>query len=295
MPTPRIVRDPAELFARCEEARRRGQAPAVGFVPTMGALHAGHLSLVSAARGRASLVVVSVFVNPTQFGPTEDLALYPRDLQGDVAKLAPAGVDVVFAPEAAAIYPPGEQTRVRVGAVAEPLCGSRRPGHFEGVATVVAKLLNLVGPCVAFFGKKDFQQLLVIRRMARDLFVPAQIEGCPIVREPDGLAMSSRNTYLSAEERTRALALVRGIDAAARLFARGERRARELERVARAPIAAAATSVEYVEVRDADSLEAIEGNMAERAVLAVACFVGKTRLIDNVVLGEDPPPLSPLA
>ncbi len=177
-----------------------------------------------------------------------------------------------------------------MGSIAEPLCGASRPGHFEGVATVVAKLFAVVGPCVAVFGRKDYQQLLVIRRMARDLLFPVEVASHPIVRESDGLAMSSRNAYLSPEERVRALALVRGLDAAARSFAAGERRARELERIAREHVARAASSIDYVEARADDTLDAIS-EVAERAILAVACRIGSTRLIDNVLLGEDPPPL----
>ena len=265
----------------------------------MGALHAGHLSLAREARQRAPFVVASIFVNPTQFGPREDLSRYPRDLEGDMAKLATAGVDAVFAPEPAELYPAGEETRVRVAKLAEPLCGQTRPGHFEGVATIVAKLFALVGPSVAVFGKKDYQQLLVIRRMARDLFLPVEVVGQATVREADGLAMSSRNAYLSAAERGKALALVRGLDAAARAFASGERRPRELEWLARRPVDEVASSVDYVELRDADNLEAIDGLAGDgdgqvgglRAVLAIACRIGTTRLIDNLVLGEDPPPL----
>jgi pantoate--beta-alanine ligase len=258
----------------------------------MGALHRGHLALVEEAKRRAPSVVVSVFVNPTQFGPHEDLARYPRDLASDLAKLAPLGVDLVFAPEVADMYPPGEQTRVKPGALAEPLDGAHRPGHFEGVATVVAKLFGVIGPCVAVFGRKDYQQLLVVRRMVRDLCMPVEVVGHPIVREADGLAMSSRNAYLSADERARALAIVRGLDAAATRFAQGQRDARELERAAREPIEGAATSIDYVEVRDADTLAPIQGELGSRGVLAVACRVGTTRLIDNVVLGEDGPPLA---
>ena len=286
--TPRVVRTPDEARQACDEARAGGRR--VALVPTMGALHEGHLSLVAEANRRAPFVLVSIFVNPTQFGPNEDLARYPRDLEGDVRKLAPAGVHVVFAPGAAAVYPPGEQTRVRVGALAEALCGRFRPGHFEGVATVVTKLFAVAAPCVAVFGRKDYQQLQIVRRLARDLLLPVEVAGCPIVREPDGLAMSSRNAYLSGEDRTRALALVRGLDAAARAFAGGELDARVLERLARDPIERVATSIDYVEARDADSLDAIE-RVDGRAVLAVACRIGNTRLIDNVVLGEDPPPL----
>jgi pantoate--beta-alanine ligase len=250
----------------------------------MGALHAGHLELVGEARRRAAFVVASVFVNPTQFGPNEDFTRYPRDLAGDLQKLASVGVDVVFAPEPAELYPPDDETRVRVGALADPLCGRFRPGHFEGVATVVAKFFSIVGPCLAVFGRKDYQQLLVIRRMVRDLFMPVEVVGHAIVREPDGLAMSSRNAFLSTKERADALALVAGLEAAARCFAAGERRARELERVAREPIERVATSVDYVEVRDADTLASLDAVLS-RAVLAVACRMGTTRLIDNRVLG----------
>jgi pantoate--beta-alanine ligase len=274
----------ADVRARCTEARAGGLT--VGFVPTMGALHEGHLALVRLARQKASFVVASIFVNPTQFGPREDLSRYPRDLPGDVRKLESVGVDLVFAPEVGEMYAPGEQTRVRVGSLAEPLCGAIRPGHFEGVATVVAKLFAIVGPCAAVFGRKDYQQLLVIRRMTRDLLFPVEIVAHPIVREADGLAMSSRNAYLSADERVRALAIVRGLDTAARLFAGGERSVPELERAARAPIERVASSIDYVEVRDRDSLDALV-ELSGPAVLAVACRVGSTRLIDNLVLGED--------
>jgi pantoate--beta-alanine ligase len=290
LPIP-IASTPAEARARCDAARANHER--VAFVPTMGALHAGHVALVDEARRRGGFVVVSIFVNALQFGPNEDYARYPRDLAGDLRKLEPAGVDLVFSPEPAAMYAEGDQTRVRVTRVAEPLEGARRPGHFEGVATVVAKLLHAVGPSVAVFGRKDYQQLLVVRRMVRDLFLPVEVVGHPTVREPDGLAMSSRNAYLSADERSRALAISRGLDAASWAFARGERTARTLEAIARAPIEEAAASVEYVELRDADDLSEVPGDAGDRAVLVVACRVGKTRLIDNVVLGEDPHPLSP--
>jgi pantoate--beta-alanine ligase len=259
----------------------------------MGALHDGHLALVAEARRRAGFVVVSIFVNPTQFGPKEDFAKYPRDLGGDVAKLARAGTDCVFAPEASAMYPPGDQTRVRVGALAEHLCGPFRPGHFEGVATVVTKLFALSGPSIAVFGKKDYQQLAVLRRVATDLFLPVSVVGYPIVREKDGLAMSSRNAYLSAEERDRALCLARALSVAVRLFAGGERRAGALRGAARAEVERGATSIDYVDIADPDSLTPARDaeRVAERALLAIACRVGGTRLIDNAVLGEDPDPL----
>jgi pantoate--beta-alanine ligase len=255
----------------------------------MGALHEGHLALTREARKRASFVVCSIFVNPTQFGPNEDLARYPRDLEGDVRKLE--GVDVVFAPEPGAMYVPGERTRVRVDELTAHLCGPFRPGHFEGVTTIVAKLFALVGPSVAVFGKKDYQQLAVIRRMRTDLFFPVEVVGHPIIREADGLAMSSRNVYLSAEERERALGLSRGLAAAARAFEKGERRAGVLRQLARSVVEPVATSIDYVTVADADAITPLgdEQTTPERVLLAIACHVGRTRLIDNVVLGEDPP------
>ena len=284
-----VIEDPLEVRKACEAARARGLG--VGFVPTMGALHAGHLALTREAKKRAKFVVCSIFVNPTQFGPNEDLARYPRDLEGDVRKLE--DVDVVFAPAPEAMYVPGERTRVRVDELTAHLCGPHRPGHFEGVTTVVAKLFSIVGPSVAVFGKKDFQQLAVIRRMTKDLFFPVEIVGHPIVREPDGLAMSSRNAYLSPEERQRALGLSRGLAEAARAFEKGERRAGVLRNLALASIEPIATSIDYVSVADVDALTPLpdDATAPERVLLAVACRVGGTRLIDNVVLGEDPPPV----
>jgi pantoate--beta-alanine ligase len=283
-----VVKGPSELRAACDAARARGAT--VGFVPTMGALHEGHLALVREARTRADFVVCSIFVNPTQFGPNEDLAKYPRDLDGDVRKLA--GVELVFAPAADAMYVEGERTRVRVDELTAHLCGPHRPGHFEGVTTVVAKLFALVGPCVAVFGKKDYQQLAVLRRMTRDLFFPTSIVGHPIVREADGLAMSSRNVFLDPAERARALGIARGLAAAARAFAAGERSAGALRGLARAHVEPIATSIDYVEVADADTLRPFDdaATAPGRALVAIACRVGGTRLIDNVVLGEDPPP-----
>jgi pantoate--beta-alanine ligase len=255
----------------------------------MGALHEGHLELVRAAERRGDFVVVSIFVNPTQFGPEEDFARYPRDLAADVARVAVVGAGVVFAPDAADVYPAGEQTRVRVGALASHLCGAHRPGHFEGVATVVTKLWSIVGPCVAVFGRKDYQQLVVLRRVARDLFIPVEIVGHPIVREADGLALSSRNAYLSPEERERALALSRSLFEASRAFDAGERSVGALLDPARATVAAAATSIDYVALADPETLEPLDPaeTVAGRAVLAIAARVGATRLIDNFVLGED--------
>jgi pantoate--beta-alanine ligase len=288
-----IVTTRADLRARLDEARSAGRR--VAFVPTMGALHAGHLALVGEARRRADgaqpgLVVVSIFVNPTQFGPHEDFARYPRDLAGDADKCASAGADLVFAPTVEEMYPPGEQTRVGVGALAAPLCGEHRPGHFEGVATVVTKLFALVGPCVAVFGRKDYQQLRVVQQLARDLFLPVEVAGLATVRDPDGLAMSSRNAYLSPADRARALALPRALAGAAARFASGERDAEALAGPVRDAVAAAFDRVDYVSLSDADTLAPVAGRAGDRALLAVAARVGATRLIDNLVLGEDPAP-----
>jgi pantoate--beta-alanine ligase len=281
---------PGEMRRACDAARARGDK--VGVVPTMGALHEGHLALVREAKKRAGFVVVTVFVNPTQFGPNEDFGRYPRDLAGDMAKVGGAGASAVFAPEASAMYPPGDETRVKVGALSVPLCGQFRPGHFEGVATVVAKLFVLAGASIAVFGRKDYQQLAIIRRLAADLLFPVEVIGHPIVREPDGLAMSSRNAYLSAEERQRALALSKGLSAAARLFAGGERDATALRDAVLALLEPAATSIDYVDVTDPEKLTPHgNGPVGERALLAVAARIGSTRLIDNMVLGEEAPPL----
>ncbi len=293
-PSIEIVHAPESFRRECDAARARGLR--VGLVPTLGALHAGHAALVEEARRRAAFVAVSVFVNPTQFGPNEDFARYPRTLDADVEKCAKAGAALVFAPAADAMYPPGDETRVRVGATAAPLCGAHRPGHFEGVATVVAKLLALTGPSVAVFGRKDYQQLKVITRMATDLFLPVEIVGFPTVREADGLALSSRNAYLSAVERAQALAIPRGLAAASAAFAAGERRAGALTALAREGVAKVARSIDYVDAADPESLRVFgpDDRVGERALLALAARVGQTRLIDNVVLGEDPaPPVAP--
>ncbi|MBL8606693.1 MAG: pantoate--beta-alanine ligase [Myxococcales bacterium] len=290
----RVVRTPDELRAACDGARARGER--VGFVPTMGALHEGHLALVHEASRRSGFVVASIFVNPTQFGPTEDFARYPRDLGADCKKLE-GSVDVVFAPEQGAMYPGGDETRVRVTETAAHLCGRFRPVHFEGVCTVVAKLFGLVGSCTAVFGRKDYQQLAVIRRLVRDLFLPVEVIGHPIVREPDGLALSSRHAYLSAEERARALCLARGLSAAVAAFEAGELDAAAVRARARAEVERGADRVDYVEVADADRVVPLEdgAKIEGRALVAIACHVGKTRLIDNVVLGEDPAPLGLIA
>jgi pantoate--beta-alanine ligase len=282
MSAPGQLTTAAEAAGFAEATRRAGRRLAL--VPTMGYLHAGHVRLMVEARARADLVAVSIFVNPSQFGPSEDLARYPRDLPGDLARCAAAGVDVVFHPEASEIYPPGHQTFVEVTELSRGLCGDRRPGHFRGVATVVTQLFALLRPHVAIFGEKDYQQLQVIRRLARDLHLGVEVVGMPIVREPDGLAMSSRNAYLSAAERSRALALFRGLEAARGLFAGGERSGQSLAGTVRDALRAAEVREDYVEVVDAGSLQPLK-RVDRPARLLVAAFVGATRLIDNVALG----------
>ena len=277
-----VVRVPAAMRALAEDQRRDGQRLVV--VPTMGALHEGHVSLLRAGRGMGDLLVMTLFVNPTQFGPNEDYTRYPRAEEADLALARGAGVDVVFAPEAGMMYPPGADTFVEVPSLSAPLCGASRPGHFRGVATVVCKLFQITRPHVAVFGEKDFQQLAIIRRMVRDLDLDVDVRGMPIVREADGLAMSSRNAYLVPEERAQATALSRGLAAAEALFRGGERRAVALVAAAREVVAAAPLArIDYVELRDADSLEALE-EIARPAVLAMAVFFERTRLIDNRVL-----------
>jgi pantoate--beta-alanine ligase len=252
----------------------------------MGYLHEGHASLMQEGRRVGGLLVTSIFVNPTQFGAGEDFTTYPRDMERDMKIAAAAGVDVIFAPAAAAIYPDGYQTFVEVEKLTLPLCGANRPGHFRGVTTVVCKLLNIVQPDLALFGKKDYQQLAVIRKMVADLNIPVEIIGMPIVREADGLAMSSRNAYLSSSERSAALCLSRSIDAARALYQSGQKDLSILrERVMEEIGAEAATLLEYVELRDGDTLEEIR-KADSRTLLALAVRIGKTRLIDNCILGE---------
>ena len=282
------LREPTAFRAACDAARTAGKR--VALVPTMGALHDGHMSLVNEANSVGDWVVVSIFVNPTQFGPNEDLDRYPRTLDDDCAKCNQAGVAAVFAPDATAMYPAGDESRVNVGATAEHLCGAFRPGHFEGVCTVVTKLFALTGACAAIFGRKDYQQLRVIERFTKDLLFPVEIIGAPIVREPDGLAMSSRNRFLSAEDRQRALTIAQALTVAVRDFASGERDPATLRNRAHERIAASAERVDYVTLTDPLTIQPIH-SIADRALLAVAAHIGGTRLIDNVVLGEDPAPI----
>lgn len=271
-----------------EELRqaRAGLPAPLGLVPTMGFLHDGHLSLVRAARAECASVAASIFVNPTQFGPQEDLAAYPRDLPRDLELLAAAGTDLVWTPAPEIIYPPGFQTWVTVEEITRPLEGSMRPGHFRGVATVVAKLFNAFTPQRAYFGQKDAQQAAVIRQMARDLNFPLEIVICPIQREPDGLAMSSRNTYLNPAERQAATVLSRALHAAQADFANGERQAEALrQRMTEIIQAEPLARLQYVSCADPFSLQELDGPIASQALLSMAVYVGKTRLIDNTLLG----------
>jgi pantoate--beta-alanine ligase len=257
----------------------------IGLVPTMGYLHEGHLSLVRRSKAENRATVVSIFVNPAQFGPNEDYEAYPRDVERDCALLENEGVDLVYCPEPHDLYQPGHSTFVTEERVSRDLCGASRPGHFRGVCTIVLKLFNLVGPDRAYFGEKDFQQLQVIRRMVRDLNLPVEIRGCPIVREKDGLALSSRNVYLSPAERESALSLSRSLREARTRFENGERRAESLVMLVRTELEKERNlRVEYVELREASELTVLE-TVDRPAVLAVAVRVGKTRLIDNAILG----------
>lgn len=270
------------MRAWADQARGAGQR--IGLVPTMGYLHDGHLSLVAEARRRADACVASIFVNPLQFAPSEDLERYPRDLPRDRAALDDAGVDVLYLPTAAEMYPPHFQTAVMVSEVTTGLCGRSRPGHFRGVTTVVTKLFNAVKPHVAVFGQKDFQQLAVIRRMATDLDTGIEIVGAPIVREPDGVAMSSRNAYLTADERLAARCLSRGLTAAREAVSGGAREATAILGPVRAVLAAEPLArIDYLELVDIDRLEPVP-DLANSALLALAVFIGRTRLIDNAVL-----------
>jgi pantoate--beta-alanine ligase len=282
----RILRTIGAVRAYTAEQRTAGRT--IGLVPTMGAFHAGHRALMRTARAETDAVVVSLFVNPAQFDDSSDLAVYPRDEARDAEQARAEGVDVLFAPAPEEIYPPGFATTVTVGAVAEPLEGTvRGPGHFAGVCTVVTKLLNIVGPDVAYFGQKDAQQVAVLRRMVADLDIPARISVVPTVREPDGLALSSRNGRLSADERPRATALVEGLRAAAAAAAAGEADAERLRERAVAAMAERAVAPDYVAVVDPDSFQRVQ-TARGRVLMAVAARVGATRLIDNLLIDIPP-------
>jgi pantoate--beta-alanine ligase len=282
----KIITSIIEMQQTSLALKREGKR--VAFVPTMGFLHEGHASLLREGRRRGDVLLLSIFVNPIQFGPNEDLERYPRNLEGDCAIARACGVDILFTPTAAEMYPSGFQTSIRVRDLALPLCGASRPGHFDGVATVVTKLFNICQPDLALFGTKDFQQLAVIRRMAADLSQPVEIVGMPIVREADGLAMSSRNAYLSAAERQSALCLSRAIRTVRERYAAGEHDAKKLLAAARELIAAEpAATIDYLELRDAATLETVQ-TLSDTTLLALAVKIGTTRLIDNTLLGDEP-------
>ena len=280
----KIIKSVSDMSA--EAARLRGEGKRISFVPTMGNLHEGHLSLMRMAKPLGDVLVISIFVNPLQFEPGSDFDAYPRTFQDDLEKSGAVGVDIVFAPTETDLYPEGFQTTVEVTKISKGLCGDFRPGHFKGVATVVLKLFNIVKPHVAIFGEKDFQQLCVIRRMVRDLNLDVEIVGHPTVRESDGLAMSSRNQYLSPEERKHATLLYQLLKKAQELFKKGEKRTQRLiadvqNGLSRDPL----ISVEYVSIRDRETLESLGKTIDRPAVLAIAVHIGKTRLIDNIFLG----------
>jgi pantoate--beta-alanine ligase len=276
-----VVERIPELHEGCEAARRAGAS--VGLVPTMGYFHDGHLSLMRAARANDDLVVTTIFVNPLQFGAGEDLASYPRDVDADTEAAASEGVDVLFVPSVDEMYPEPPVTTVHVARLTEGLCGATRPTLFDGVTTVVAKLFSIVGPCTAFFGRKDFQQLVVVRRMTADLNLPVAIAGCPLVREPDGLAMSSRNTYLSPGERERATGIFASLRAAAAAVENGERDPGRVREVVQSEAARYGLELEYAEVRSATDLTPLD-TLGGEIVVAVAAQVGAARLIDNVTM-----------
>jgi pantoate--beta-alanine ligase len=278
----KICKTIEEMRSASSATRREGKR--FGFVPTMGALHEGHLSLVRAAKAKSDVVAVSIFVNPLQFGPTEDLAKYPRSFERDRELLEKEAVDILFAPQNEEMYPQGAVTYVTVEGLSEKLCGSSRPGHFRGVTTVVAKLFHIVEPDLAFFGQKDAAQATIIRRMVRDLNLPVEVVVCPIVREPDGLAMSSRNAYLSPQERKTALVLNRSLTETKNRFDQGERNAIALIAVGKQIVAQEpAARLDYFEILDPGTLDPIPA-LTSPALVAVAAFVGNTRLIDNILL-----------
>jgi pantoate--beta-alanine ligase len=278
----RTVRTVAELRAALAPRRANGE---IGLVPTMGFFHEGHLSLMRAARADCTTVVVSLFVNPAQFGENEDLSAYPRDEARDAALAAELGVDLLFAPPVDEVYPAGFDTTVEVGGITGVLCGAARPGHFAGVTTVVTKLFNMVQPDAAYFGQKDAQQAAVIRKLVTDLDMPVRIEVLPTVREPDGLALSSRNAYLSDADRDRALALNRALAAADATVAEGRRDAASVLAAARRELESRGVEPEYLELRSADDLSPAQ-RVNGRTLLAVAARVGRARLIDNTILGD---------
>jgi len=281
----RAIQSPEEMQSVCGEVRRSGKR--LGLVPTMGALHEGHLSLVRAARTRSDVVAVSIFVNPLQFGPTEDYSKYPRTFDRDRGLLEAERVDLLFAPSAEAMYPPGVTTFVEVEGLSSKLDGKSRPGHFRGVTTVVSKLFHIVQPDLAFFGQKDAAQLAVIRQMVRDLNMDVEIVACPIVREPDGLALSSRNQYLDADQRRSATVLYRSLCQVRSMFERGERQAARLIECGKRTIAEEpAARLDYFAIVDPDTLDPVE-EVSRGTLVAVAAWLGSTRLIDNILLSGE--------
>ncbi|MGB8221997.1 MAG: pantoate--beta-alanine ligase [Polyangiales bacterium] len=282
-----LVREPADFRRACNDARARSLR--LGLVPTMGALHEGHFSLIDEARKHADFVAVTIFVNPLQFAPGEDLDRYPRTMQSDLAGCHDRGVDLVFAPEPDAMYPAGFQTHVSVGELSKPLEGEFRPRHFDGVSTVVSKLFNLAGPCTSVFGRKDYQQWKILSRMALDLDLPVQVVGCPIVRESDGLALSSRNRFLSSSERKRAIGIVLGLRRAYDSWCDGERQPETLRALAMEPVQAGFDRIDYLAAVDPETLDRPTAS-STRLLIAVAAHLGATRLIDNIVLGDDSRP-----
>lgn len=281
-----IIHDRRQMIAIARQISRANRT--IGFVPTMGALHEGHLSLMREARAQCDTLVVSIFVNPTQFGPKEDFAKYPRDLESDAALLAQEAVDYIFAPAVTDIYPSGFSTYVTVEGLSDQLEGASRQGHFRGVATVVAILLNIVRPDVAFFGQKDAQQAAVLKRMVQDLAFDTRVVVLPIVRETSGLALSSRNAYLKPDEKRAATVLHRALSAAAEAYTQGERHATSLITIVRAAIEAEPLArIDYVSLNDAETFEPLDSIQNRRGLLSLAVFIGNTRLIDNIVLGEN--------
>ncbi|MFC1866670.1 pantoate--beta-alanine ligase [Thermodesulfobacteriota bacterium] len=280
-----VINTVIEVQRRCEDIRLNGKS--IALVPTMGFFHEGHIELMRVARRRADILVISIFVNPTQFGPTEDYGEYPRDMEGDLKKAEKAGVDLVFTPSVEEMYPVGFQTKVTVEGITKYLCGLSRPGHFEGVATVVAKLFNITKPHFAIFGQKDFQQLTVIRRMVKDLAMHIEVIGVPTVRESDGLAMSSRNKYLSPEERESALCIKESIDMTLSLVKDGERDTGRIKSLIQKLILSRPFSnVDYISICDPVTMEDI-GTIKGKSLLALAVKIGKTRLIDNCLIDID--------
>jgi len=280
----KIARHIQEVRRAVREARAQGKT--VGLVPTMGALHEGHLSLMRAARKETGFVVASIFVNPTQFGPNEDFNRYPRAMDADARLCEGVGVDLIFAPDGRAMYPEGFVTYVVQGKLTDGLCGPHRPGHFRGVTTVVTKLFNIVQPDVAYFGQKDYQQAAMIRRMVRDLDMPIEVRVMPTVREGDGLAMSSRNRYLSPAERERALCLSRALTEAKKLADAGERSTAALLDAMNRIVRPAVDKVDYISIVHSETLRAVS-DISQGAVAALAIWIGKTRLIDNMILKEE--------